>query len=193
MRKSILMILVVVTSQFAMAQSGIIKPGESIANLKLGMQEEDVVTAIGEPCAERTRAEEEQELIKFGRNIWHELRYNTHYDKVYEYENASIPVKKLYFKDGKLVYITLTAFGYDKATLNKVKVSDQACLNCSDENITLYLGYPVFTEDHTYVKQMFYLHRGIDFISLNGDVKVINIYEPIDENLALAIKEVTGY
>lgn len=193
MKKLALVLLVAVGSQVAKAQSGMITPGKSAGMVEIGMTEENIIELVGEPCAKRTHQEEDSELIKFGRSIWHELRYNTHYDKVYEYEGASIPVKKMYFKDGKLVYMTLTAFGYDQAMLENFMVSPQACMNCPMDAVTSYLGYPEFTEDNTHVKQMFYLNKGIDFIALDGDVKVINIYAPIDENLALAIKEATGY
>ncbi len=193
MKKLAIIVLMAIVVANVKAQSTTIKPGKSAGDITIGMTKQQVESIIGEACAERTRAEEEQELVKFGKNIWQELRYNTHYDAVLEYQGADIPIRKLYFSEGKLVYMTLTAFGYEQAMLERFKINGKPCMGCPAEVLANHLGIPIFTEDYTYVQQMYYLNQGIDFVTHNGEVKAINIYEPIDQEMAMAIKAVSGY
>lgn len=193
MKKFVIAILLATGATFAMAQSNTILPGKSVGGIKIGMDRQEVEALIGEACAERTRTEEDKELIKFGKNIWQELRYNTHYDMVLEYQNADIPVRKLYFENDKLVYMTLTAFGYEQAMLERFKINGKPCMGCPATMLASHLGIPVFTEDYTHVQQIYYLNQGIDFVTHEGKIKAINIYEPIDQDVAMAIKAVSGY
>lgn len=193
MKKLAIIVLMATAATFASAQSTTIKPGKSAGGITIGMNKQQVESIIGEACAERTRTEEERELVKFGKNIWQELRYNTHYDMVLEYQNANIPVRKLYFKEDKLVYMTLSSFGYEQAMLERFKINGKPCMGCPSAILASHLGAPIFTEDYIHVQQMYYLSQGIDFVSHNGEIKAINIYEPIDQEVAMAIKAVTGH
>jgi len=191
MKKLVVILSVLAITLNVSAQSNVIEAGKSVGAVKLGMSQDEVIAAIGEPCAQRTYAQEEKEIIHFGRNLGQELRYNTHYDTVFEYENAPLPVHKLYFHEGHLVYLTLTAFGYGQATLNQLMLNKG--IQLSDiKNITKAFGYPEITENFVDLKQSYFLSQGIDVMKYRGNITAINIYEPIDNQVALGIKEKTG-
>lgn len=179
------------------AAKNTIIPGKGIGELALGISTEKVIQLLGSPEKSRSYEEEQfEEVVKFGKNISQELCYNTHYDRVFKYKNdcdASLayPVYKLYFRKNQLVYMVLTSYGYDDTFYNTFSTNTNIKFHDSGEKIKNALGYPEILQEQ-YVGEYLYMQNGIDFLTENNEMRAMFIYEPIETEVAQAIKLMSG-
>lgn len=179
------------------AAKNTIIPGKGIGELALGISTEKVIQLLGSPEKSRSYEEEQfEEVVKFGKNISQELCYNTHYDRVFKYKNdcdASLayPVYKLYFRKNQLVYMVLTSYGYDDTFYNAFSTNTNIKFHDSGEKIKTALGYPEILQEQ-YVGEYLYMQNGIDFLTENNEMRAMFIYEPIETEVAQAIKQMSS-
>ncbi len=176
-----------------------ITPGKGVGELVLGISTEKAIEILGMPEKSRSYEQEQyEEVVKFGKNISQELCYNTHYDRVFKYNNdcdakVDYPVYKLYFRNNQLVYMVLTSYGYDDVFYNKFTAgSNNISFHSSGEKIKKTMGYPEIIQER-YVGEYLYMQRGIDFLTENNEMRAIFIYEPVENEVAQAIKLMSGY
>lgn len=173
-------------------------PGKGVGELVLGISTEKAIEILGVPEKSLDYDQEQfQEVVKFGKNISQELCYNTHYDRVFKYKNdcnakIDYPVYKLYFRKNQLVYIVLTSYGYDDLLYNKFTALNKIGFYSSGEKIKSVLGHPEINEER-YVGEYLYMKRGIDFITENNEMRAMFIYEPLENEVAQAIMEMSGH
>ncbi len=202
MKNLILIIVLAAVSTAAFAQSAVkstkIIPGKGVGELVLGISTEKAIALLGKPEKSRSYEEEQRdEVVKFGKNISQELCYNTHYDRVFKYKNdcdakIDYPVYKLYFRDNKLVYMVLTSYGYDDALYSKFTASNNIAFHNTGQKIKSSFGYPEIIEERI-VGEYLYMQRGIDFLTENNEMRAVFIYQPIEMEVAQAIKQMSGY
>jgi len=173
-------------------------PGKGVGELVLGISTEKAIELLGMPEKSRNYEQEQyEEVVKFGKNISQELCYNTHYDRVFKYNNTcdahiDYPVYKLYFRNNQLVYMVLTSYGYDDAIYSKFTAGNGISFHQSGEKIKSKMGYPEIIQEH-YVGEYLYMQRGIDFLTENNEMRAMFIYEPVENEVAQAIKQQSGY
>lgn len=173
-------------------------PGKGIGELLLGISSEKAIEILGQPEKSRNyQQEQDEEVVKFGKNVSLELCYNTHYDRVLKYKNTAeanikYPVYKLYFRNNKLVYMVLTSYGYNTAVYEKLKIKNNLKFHNSGEAIKKSMGYPEITQER-YVGEYLYMQNGIDFLTEQNELRAVFIYEPIETEVAQAIKQMSGY
>ncbi len=195
----VLIIVLTAISAAAFAQQVTkIVPGKGVGELVLGITTEKAIQLLGAPEKSRTYEQEQaEEVVKFGKNISQELCYNTHYDQVLKYKNdcdskIDYPVYKLYFRENKLVYMVLTSYGYDDALYSKFTTANNIKFHTQPVKIKNTMGYPEISEDR-YVGEYLYMQRGIDFLTENNELRAMFIYEPVEREVAQAIKQMSGY
>jgi len=175
-----------------------IVPGKGVGELVLGISTEKAIAILGEPEKSRSYEEEQfEEVVKFGKNISQELCYNTHYDRVFKYKNdcdarIDYPVYKLYFRNNELVYMVLTSYGYDNAFYGQFTAGKNISFHNTGKKIKDAMGYPEIIQER-YVGEYLYMQRGIDFLTENNEMRAIFIYEPVENEVAQAIKNMSGY
>lgn len=112
-------------SVFAQSKAPIIlTPGVGIGKLKLGMSEEQARDLLGGEPTERNYTEE-MESFKSSTNFHIDSipQFVIGFDKCLAYMGnlpEDMPVFNMYFKNDKLVYITVTTYGVDKALAKRV-------------------------------------------------------------------------
>jgi hypothetical protein len=175
-----------------------VTPGKGVGELVLGISTEKAIELLGVPeKSNNYEQEQEQEVVKFGKNVSQELCYNTHYDRVFKYKNdceANIeyPVYKLYFRNNHLVYIVLTSYGYDDALYSKFTAGNNIGFHSSGQKIKSAMGHPEIIQEK-YVGEYLYLQNGIDFLTENNEMRAMFIYDPLENEVAQAIKQQSGY
>ncbi len=175
-----------------------VTPGKGVGELVLGISTEKAIALLGFPEKSRSYEQEQnEEVVKFGKNVSQELCYNTHYDRVFKYKNdceANIeyPVYKLYFRNNQLVYIVLTSYGYDNELYSKFTANNNISFHSSGQKIKTAMGYPEIMQEK-YVGEYLYLQSGIDFLTENNEMRAMFIYEPVENEVAQAIKQMSGY
>lgn len=175
-----------------------ITPGKGVGELVLGISTEKAIELLGVPEKSLDYDQEQfQEVVKFGKNVSQELCYNTHYDRVFKYKNdcdanVDYPVYKLYFRKNQLVYIVLTSYGYDDMLYNKFTAANKIGFHCTGEKIKSVLGHPEIMQER-YVGEYLYMQSGIDFLTENNEMRAMFIYEPLETEVAQAIKQMSGY
>lgn len=175
-----------------------ITPGKGVGELVLGISTEKAIELLGLPEKSYNYEEEQHyEVVKFGKNVSQELCYNTHYDRVFKYNNtnaqtAQYPVYKLYFRKNQLVYFVLTSYGYEKDIYEKFSIGNSVKFHNDGEKIMQAYGLPDINEKR-YVGEYLYMQKGVDFITENNELRAVYIYEPVENEVAQAIKEMSGY
>lgn len=175
-----------------------ITPGKGVGELVLGISTEKAIELLGLPDKSRSyEQEQDEEVVKFGKNISQEICYNTHYDRVFKYKNdcdaqVNYPVYKLYFRNNQLVYMVLTSYGYDDALYSKFTAGSNISFHSTPEKIKKAMGHPEVMEER-YVGEYMFMQKGIDFITENNEMRAMFIYEPVENEVAQAIKQQSGY
>ena len=175
-----------------------VTPGKGVGELVLGISTEKAIELLGLPEKSRSYEQEQnEEVVKFGKNVSQELCYNTHYDRVFKYKNdcdATIeyPVYKLYFRNNQLVYMVLTSYGYDDALYSKFTAGNNISFHSSGQKIKTGMGHPEIMQEK-YVGEYLYLQSGIDFLTENNEMRAMFIYDPVENEVAQAIKQQSGY
>lgn len=112
-------------SVFAQSKAPIVlTPGVGIGQLKLGMSEEKARELLGGELTERNYTEE-MESFKSSTNFHIDSipQFIIGFDKCLAYMGGlpeNIPVFNMYFKKNKLVFITATTYGVEKAQAKRV-------------------------------------------------------------------------
>lgn len=175
-----------------------ITPGRGVGELVLGISTEKVIELLGLPEKSRSYEQEQnEEVVKFGKNISQDICYNTHYDRVFKYKNdcnaqIDYPVYKLYFRNNQLVYMVLTSYGYNDAVYSKFTAGNNISFHSPAEKIKKDMGHPEVMEER-YVGEYMFMQSGIDFITENNEIRAMFIYEPVENEVAQAIKQMSGY
>jgi len=183
----LLAMLLLATASFAAhtakAQSTVVS-GKGCGGIKLGDSYSNVVALLGEPDTDKQPFSElgysysAPDLIFFYLGIDHYIEYNNS-----ETVKRDYPVFRLYFnKAGKLVYFTLTSFGYSSKVYNKVSFSEglQYFDTPSDMKKTIGKDYFIDYTDETY-ERYYFLRKGYELVFEEGELRAMHIFAPMSD------------
>ena len=159
-------------------------PGAGIGEIRIGKDYEFVVKIMGEYENKINYDDEEKSWKDSGYNVDVELPFVIGFDYLIEYNESNnktkYPIWKIYFKNDKIAYMTLSSFIYDTVDVNKVGVPPKC--NFGGEKIdvinTLGKDYFEYIDESKYLN-LYYLKKGIVVILAHDEIKTMAIFEPL--------------
>ena len=166
----------------------IIKPGEGIGEITIGRKGIEISQILGVPPVRKSTYDEEKEaLIKRNLDPKTELVFFLGFDIVVEYNistnKTEYPIYSLYFKDGKLIYIILSSYGYDTKKCKSFGIDSKLYFGDSPEKVKQVLGsssYRTATRSGDALSD--YFSKGISVFSASKEVRTMHIYAPLDRS-----------
>jgi hypothetical protein len=161
-------------------------PGEGIGEIQIGKDYEFAVKIMGQYKDKINYSDEEKSWKGSGYNIDVELPFVIGFDYLIEYnENynkTKYPVWKLYFKNNKIVYMTLSSFIYDNIEVNNIGVSPKCHFGGEKIDVIHTLGKDYFEYiDESEYLNLYYLKKGIVVILARDEIKTIAIFAPLTD------------
>lgn len=156
-------------------------PGESIGELYLGEDVDDVLQTMGKPYEKRYWHSIVESYTEYGYDISKELEFEIKFDYSLEYDgssnNSDIPVFRLNFKDDKLVFMVISIKLYGLDSSNCLINGKEAFCSLDEVLATYGEGKHIAMEDYDGEYQ--YRDKGISFISEKGKVCSIFLFRKL--------------
>ena len=165
--------------------SQIIKPGAGVGQIKLGMTYSDVVNKLGQGTSMTNLEQETDYYTQFGYELTKEVSFFVGFDQAVQYTNEEesilpYPVYKLFFKNDKLVFMTLTSYGFSEDLYSKFSFKKNIEFMSSEESLLKVFG----KEDQSVVasdgsKELLYLSKGVEFTIDEGKLRAVHLFAPL--------------
>lgn len=163
----------------------IIKPGTGVGKLKFGMSYTDAVALLGAPNATTNLEEETNYYVQYGYDLSKEVSFFIGFDQAVQYDNVeesvlNYPVYKLFFKNEKLVFMTLTSYGFSEELYSKFSLKKKVGFMTGEETL-----HQVFGEEDQIVtaddgsRELLYLSKGVEFTIDDGKLRAVHMFPPL--------------
>ena len=173
-----------------LAAETIITPGIGIGQLSIGDMSSHVAEVMGKHKRKISYLEEKQSWEGFGFNTDKELIFNIGFDYSLEYNEhnnkTDYPIWKIYFKNDKVVCITISSFIYDiydNTKYRKIGIPPHCNFLGSKNDMTKTLGEDFFEYvDSAKDVNCFYFDKGVSIVLTAGVIRTIIIFKPLSDN-----------
>lgn len=180
------------------ATSGVlfrIQAGKNIGDICLG-DSLDKITPFMKTAGTRTEYQAEFDVFdNFGYKPLEYLQFNIGFDFVQVFDEAdhpAYPIFKLYFKNEALVFMIITSYGTDIFNMDACRrIFTEKDIAFGSSILELCQAYGDNYVKHVYGSydgDFIYPELGISFIADEGQVRVIRLFEPMDEAASQAIR-----
>ena len=169
---------------YAQEKIPLIRPGQGISEVLIGMKMSEVERILGKPNGKYSFKEEKRGYVNFGYDPNDYLVFRNGFDLVCTYDNSSnkagYPVFKIYYKKKKVCYIILSAAGYDNAAARNFKTDRGPGLRAEKAEVLKAFGDPTrVNKMEGYDGEYVYEKDGISFVvEKDGTVISIDIFPP---------------
>jgi hypothetical protein len=165
----------------------IIIPGKGIGQLHVGDSSARVIKVMGQYFRKTGYSEEKKNWEEFGYNTDIGLVFNIGFDYFLEYnpENnkTEYPAWKIYFKNDRVVYITLSSFIYNDEKMKKTGIPPECYFWGNKDNMVASLGNDFFEyTDSQDNKNFYYLEKGVVVIITDSEIRTITLFTPLTYN-----------
>ena len=161
----------------------VITPGVGVGNLKLGMSEKTVQAILRGKISWSGYPEQVRSFVNYNVRIDSVMQFVQGFDSCGRFNSElpeSMPVFGLYFKNHKLVFITVTSYSASEEQLAQIKINNGLTYFDSMEDCIqkmgreyLPLSYGNYTGDHYYYK------KGIEMLYDEGVLRSIGIFPAV--------------
>ncbi len=164
----------------------IIIPGEGCGKIKIGAATDEITSFLGEPTSVSSYDDEVRGWSGMGYDLNKEPLFVIGFDKMYQYDNiadrTSIPVWKIYFKEGRVIYIIFSSFGIvDEAVT--YGLNNQCTFGKTDAELYKAAGKGYYYKDASGNENYFYFKKGLLAIVIEKKLRVLQVFRPFSADM----------
>jgi hypothetical protein len=156
-------------------------PGKGTGELMMGMSAEHVKGIIRANTQMRDISEEKAAFLAGGYSIDKVSQFKIGFDSCMVVSNCeNYPIFKIYFRNNKLVYITLSSYVSPDELTATFELDKGVPFHATKEEFTKAYGQPEeFRDMKGYDGCLIYWKDGLEVIFENDKLMVISIFEPM--------------
>jgi hypothetical protein len=165
-------------------------PGRGILGLEIGMSYDEIMATAGGNPIKNLYDQQHSEYTAFGFVPEQSLEFHLGFDYVVQFDEPTtdLPIFKVFFKDDKAVYLIFSVFSVDEDDA-QISILGAQAFGDSDAAFKTLKEQPVKGPMSEYDGELFYLKTGVSYVSEEGIVQVVNIFEPLSEESQAAFLE----
>jgi hypothetical protein len=157
-----------------------------MGDIYIGQKVDEVRRLLGPEDSSATADDERSAWQSSGYEPEEGLIFLIGFDHVLVYESpktdANFPFWKIYTRDNRVVFIILTSYGFETMSLDRVGFPPSCFMLGDEKGIAATFGsrFLLVKDDEHGHETYHYLDRGISVITSEGQIRVFDIYGPVD-------------
>lgn len=161
----------------------ILQPGIGIGKIKLGMTEAQAIAVLGEMENTQRFGDVMKDFKDFDENLTIDslIQFVIGFEKcltVAESTQEKIPIFKLYFNKGRLVFIAVTSYGNTEAASAKVRIGKNVRFMMTQEEVEGIMGTDYMKLPYREYYECAYYKKGIEFMYDENLLRFVGIFKP---------------